>query len=549
MLTELRIANFAIIEEQLITFAPGLNVISGETGSGKSIILNALELILGARPRPHFIRAGADSLEIEAHFDLSRCSAALLEQLPDVARGRELLISRSMNRNGKGRVQINGRLGSVALLEEISQKIITLCSQGQQIRLLEPKYHLELVDSFAANDTALAEYQNLYRVWRGTVERLARAEQDWDSREARRAELAALIEELQRVAPRAGLRDELEERVRRLEGGERIIGGLTELTDGISQDGGARDQLSTALHGLSELARVDRSLAPYLAALQATRTGLDELIKDLEHHAAAVEIDEELLAQQREQLAELARIERKYRSDASGLAAMLERSVAELAELDRLNSPERLRAEEATSHATAQKAARTLSSRRRKAAEQLSAQVGRELAELNMPDAELRVEMEERAELGADGIDSLELIIATNKGEPFKPLRQVASGGELSRIMLVLKKSFQERSGVNVLIFDEVDSGISGGVARAVGEKLRAVAQHSQVICITHLPQVASLADHHLLVDKVVGDRTVSIVKELSSEEKVNEIARMLAGFNITETARESARELLSSKT
>lgn len=547
MLTELHISNFAIIEQQTISFGAGLNVISGETGAGKSIILSAIELILGGRPKAHFIRDGSDALEVQAIFSLEGIEPEVRRSLPDLVEGSELAISRTVNRAGKGKVYLNGRLATVGLLAEVVGRLVNICGQGQHISLLEPSYHLMMVDEFAKNGALRAEYTALYDEWRKALARLEEVEERFARSALRQAELEATIEELESLQLAPGLRDELEGRVRALANAERIMQGCQSIA-GALEDEGVLTQLAAVSGSLHELAKLDQRLLPYCELLGSARAELAELAGDLSSHAAKVELSEEALDELRERLATLARLERKYRCGEEGLIKILELAREERKLLEEGADLDKLRAKLASLEAQACDSAARLGESRRRAADALASQVAAELADLSMTHAKLGARIEP-APLGPSGAEKLELEISTNKGESFKPLRQIASGGELARIMLVLKKIFRERTGVNVLVFDEVDTGISGSVARAVGEKLRALSRFSQVICITHLAQVASLADVHLLVGKKVGERTISIVKELGSEEKVEEIARMLAGYSVTQAARESARELLASKT
>jgi DNA repair protein RecN (Recombination protein N) len=545
MLVELKIANFAIIEEQSVHFGPGLNVLSGETGAGKSIILSALELILGGRPRPHAVRHGADSLEVEALFDLTRVHERTVAELPDCARGDELSIVRSVSASGRGRVYINGRIGTVALLEEIVSRLVNICGQSHHVRLLDPGYHLALLDSFAGNEDLVSEYGRAFGEYRALLERVQSREEDQRRLRARREDLLLTIKELSAVELTEGIRQSLEERVVRLANAERLLAGVQSAGEALTDDQGALNSLRSAIHQLSELGRLDPMLAPIIEQLSSCQVLIREGVRDIDSYAGSLEVDQQQLEQLREQLAEVARLERKYRTNDGGLVALLKEANEELLSLEDESRIELLQEKLRHSHAESQRLAQQLSARRNEAGKELASRIEQELVEVNMKGARLVVELSHLAELAASGSERGEFLLASNRGEALRPLRQIASGGELSRILLVCKKVLRDRSGVNVLVFDEVDTGISGSVARAVGLKLKALAQDSQVLCITHLPQVASLADTHLLVTKIEADRTRSVVRTLSREERITEIARMLAGAEITAAARESARELL----
>lgn len=548
MLVELRIANFAIIDQQSVHFGPGLNVLSGETGAGKSIILSALELILGGRPRPHAVRHGADALEVEALFDLTRVHRETIAELPDCAQGDELSIVRSVSASGRGRVYINGRIGTVALLEEIVSRLVNICGQSHHVRLLDAGYHLALLDSFAGNEELVREFSGAFGEYRALLERVQSREDDRRRLIARREDLLVTVKELSLVELSDGIRQSLEERVLRLANAERLLSGVQAASEALTDDQGAISSLRSAIHQLSELGRVDSTLAPIIEQLSSCQVLLREGVRDIDIYAGSLEVDQQQLEQLREQLAEVARLERKYRTNDAGLVALLREAKEELAELEEGSGAEVLQEKLRQTHARATQLAQQLSKKRHEAGRELAARIEQELAEVNMRAARLVVELSALPELASSGSERGEFLLSSNRGEALRPLRQVASGGELSRLLLVCKKVLRDRSGVNVLVFDEVDTGISGSVARAVGLKLKALSLDSQVLCITHLPQVASLADTHLLVTKIEEDRTRSVVKTLSQEERVTEVARMIAGETITEAARESARELMGSR-
>lgn len=545
MLRELHIRNFAIIEEQCISFEGGLNVLSGETGSGKSIILGALDLVLGGKGKPSLIRSGEESLEVSALLDLKGMAPELISQLPEVAQGEELALSRSLNTNGKGKVYINGRLASVAMLSEIMGRLVNICGQNQHVRLLDPRYHRELIDGFAGNGKLLANYRDLYREFRRLEKLLSNFEEAKQKKLRRLEELQGVVEDLGNMKIYAGVREQLESEVKRLANGEKLLAAVQAMTALFDEEPGIYTSIKGLEGQLSELNRLDEAVAPLAELFAAASTNLEEFDRELRRFASSIELNETLLNEKRDELASIAALERKYRTNDAGLADLLEQSRAELKDLDASSDEATLRAEREKIFTELSATAEKLASARRSASEKIAKQVSRELEELNMKGATLKVHFE-RENFGADGSDRIEMRISTNKGEPLKALREIASGGELSRILLVLKKILREQSGVNVLVFDEVDSGISGSVARAVGEKLRALSGHSQVICITHLAQIASLADAHLLVEKQIGKRTTSVVRPLTKNERVEEIARMLSGHTITDATRKSARELMA---
>ena len=552
MLLEISISNFAIIEQQSVTFGPGLNVVSGETGAGKSILLHAIELLLGGRPRPHVLRTGADSAVVEALFSLDSLPEHIRRSLPDIIEGDELVLSRSISASGRNKVYINGKLGSVTLLEEVVSKIINICGQNSHVKLLNPSFHRELLDGFAENEALLIRYTEAFELWHSSSEKLRQFEDGIQKSVLRRAELEFIVEELGAFALRPGIRGALEAEIKKLSHSESLLRGIQGIENILDADEG----LFTSLHRVSgmigDLERIDPAVSQLRAVFDSGERELTEFERELKRYAGRIDVNESRIAELREELAEVARLERKYRCDDSTLCELLQKSRSELSMVDGSLSVDTLRTEVERNRIAVEQLAGELTKRRLAASKTLSKNVERELSEVSMPGVSLTLSHVEK-NLGADGKDQLEFLIATNKGEEAKPLRQVASGGELSRIMLVLKKVLRERTGVNVLVFDEVDTGISGAVARAVGEKLRALSEGSQVLCITHLPQVASLADHHILVEKSevkVGReiRTVSTIRVLEQKDRIDEIARMLSGKEITVASKESALELLGAR-
>jgi len=551
MLTELQISNFAIIEHQSVTFSPGLNVITGETGAGKSIILHAIELILGGRPKAHMLRTGATEAEVQALFNLEGLPQSVIDELPDMARAQELVISRTIG-EGRSKVYINGRLGTVSLLEEIVSKFVNICGQNQHVRLLNASYHLQLLDGYAKNETLLGKYGAVFNDWKQLTTSLKEHERALARSVARKSELEDTVLDLKKAGLKPGLRDELEATIKRLSNSESLIGGAQEILGAFSEEGGLASQLQRLSSLLHDLQRVDPRLYEIGALFSSAKTELDEFDRDLKRYVGSVEVNDDLLSNLRDTLADIARLHRKYRTGDDGLIELLSRSEKELSIIDGSIDLEELKRQADQKFSQLRSLALELTQKREKAGNALGRVVEAELSELSMKGTILSVAID-RIDFGPLGQDSAQFLISTNKGESAKPLRQVASGGELSRIMLVLKKVLKDQTGVNVLVFDEVDTGVSGSVARAVGEKLQQLAAGSQVICITHLPQVASLADQHLLVAKretsnKSGKRTVSEIRILSSEDRVDEVARMLAGHEITNATRVTAQELLGKR-
>jgi DNA repair protein RecN (Recombination protein N) len=379
----------------------------------------------------------------------------------------------------------------------------------------------------------------------GRLEQLKKAD---ESSAHKRDELIQITEEIGSLPHlKAGRRRELEAEIKRIGNSERLILTGQKTLQLLSGEDGLTSSLKEVSSALGEMARLDPSTEKIARDFESVRESLANSEFAVTRYVDGLDLDAGSLEQLREELSELARLERKYRVDDAGLAEYLVKAQSELQRLGAGSNISALEKEAAELFAVVQKRGKELRVARQKAAKQLEVAVSKDLAELAMGDASLEVRFG-HIEPTAHGIDRVEFAISTNKGEPVGSLAQIASGGELSRVMLVLKKILREQSGVNVLIFDEVDAGISGGVARSVGRMLKAISSQSQVLCITHLPQVASLSDKHFLVQKEVGERTLTVVKALTDGEKVDEIARMLSGFKITDASRASARELIESR-
>jgi DNA repair protein RecN (Recombination protein N) len=544
VLTELQISNFAIIENQSIRFEEGLNVLTGETGSGKSIILSALELILGGRSSIQNIKTGHESLEVHAHFDLSKLSPEKIAELPDIAQTEELAVSRVLSKNGRGKVYINGAISTVGVLQEIGNRFINICSQSQQIKLLLPEFHLELLDGFLQEQSLREEYKIAFQKWSEKNKELLELQKSYADKEARQIWLEETVSELSSIEIHAGMRTSLEEQYKKYSLKTKLQDSLQRAQQSFEDEDGLLSALSKAMHTISDLCKIETGYSDALESLTKANEYIFDADKFLKKKS--IDLSEDDLEELSEKLTILSRLERKHKCDDAALEKLLAASKEELILLSNSESLLKRASEVSALQATAEKLAQTLSQKRSFAAKKLADQVSKELSELNMSGAKLSVSIKKK-ELSLLGIDDVEFLLSSNPGEPPKPLRAIASGGELSRIMLVLKKILRDRSGVNVLVFDEVDTGISGGVARAVGQKLKTLSKDSQVICITHLPQVASYADHHLLVEKLGTKKVTTSVRELNKKnERVEEIARMLSGFEVTASSKKSAEELIA---
>jgi len=569
MLTTLRITGFAVVDQVEVRFGPGLNVLTGETGAGKSLLVGALHLVLGGRMSADLLREGADEASVEALFELPADHPALarLEAAGVPARAAaedgvaELLVRRVVSRAGRGRVFVNGTLCTVAILEGALRGVVDVTGQHEHVSLLDPATHLDLLDAFAGAG-APGGLRSRYRESFDALAALVREERalaDDEGERVRRADyLTFQLEELETVDPQPGEDATLDQERKVLAGAARLAEaarGAEALAYG--EEGSAAERIGQALRALQDAATLDPRLEETLALLRSAAAEVDEAGRALSRYAGAMAGDPERLAEVDDRIAALRGLARKH---GGSLEAALSRREAMKAELAGLAGAEGRRGEVA--RAVAERAreasliAGELGRERRKAAQAFCKAVAGELTGLAMSRCRVEVAFSEPAgaievageKLGAAGAETGEILIAPNPGEPARPLARVASGGELSRVLLAVKRALSRVDPVRSYVFDEVDAGIGGAVAEAVGRALTDVARDRQVICVTHLPQVAAFADRHARVEKrVAGGRTTTGVVPLEGEgERRAEVARMLAGQTVTASALEHAAALIS---
>ncbi len=567
MLTTLRISGFAIVDAVEVRFGPGLNVLTGETGAGKSILVNALHLVLGGRMSGEVLRDGAEEAVVEALFELpaghpvlARLAAAGLVDAEDAsAKGdaRELLVRRVAARGGRGRALVNGALCTVSMLEQALRGAVDISGQHEHVSLLDASTHLELLDAHAGLDaTPLLRY----RAAHAALAALAREREALSADEgerARRADyLAFQLAELDRVDPKPGELEALDEERRVLASAEKLRDAARAAEAlAYGEEGSASERVAQAARALADAAALDRRLEPTLALLRSASVEIEEAGRELGRYADAVGGDPERLAAVEDRLEGLRALARKHGS----LDAAVARRVEMKDELSRLRGGgERLGELEGEIAARGRDAlalARELSRARAEAAREFASCVRGELDALAMGRCRIEVALlppesgvaVDGAVLGASGAERAEILIAPNPGEPPRPLARIASGGELSRILLAVKRTLSRKDPVATYVFDEVDAGIGGAVAEAMGRVLSEVSHGRQVICVTHLPQVAAFADRHLRVEKRVGGgRTRAAVEVLDGpEDRRREVARMIAGATITESALGHAAALI----
>jgi DNA repair protein RecN (Recombination protein N) len=560
MLLELNIRNFAIIEEAHLEFGAGLNVLSGETGAGKTIILNALGLLLGSRASPDMIRAGEKDAVVEGLFELEGEAAMpeLAARKPDGGR-RELLVRRVIAEGGgRSRVTIDGELATVQILGKIGASLVQVYGQHEQHSLMRAESHREILDRYANLDDELASYRDRYV----RAEEIRSRLQELNQRERERANLLELARfratELERAGLIAGEDEALSRERTVLSNAGKLASAALETEQALyGDDGAATDTVARAEARLVEAAALDPKLGDALDMIKSARANLEEAARTLGAYASRIEADPARLEEIDNRLQELTRLKRKYGGSIDAALETLERSRVEIGELEGIGES-KAQVEAGMTAALNEIAAHAnkLSSIRRRAAADLGRKMEAELKSLGMrsPGFEPRLGAlgpddagftHGGVALGPFGIDTVEFHLSPNVGQPAMPLLRIASGGELSRVMLALKRLEAQRRGVATMIFDEVDAGIGGAVAQVVGRKLKQLSRFHQILCVTHLAQIAAFADRHLTVEKEERrGSTRSRVAVLEPGDRTEEIARMLGG-EVSEKFRRAARELL----
>ena len=547
-LRELTVENLALVESVRLSLEPGFTVLTGETGAGKSLVVDAVALALGARASSDQVRAGSDAALVEAVFD---APVALDDDpLADVVAAGEgvVIVRREVGGEGRSAVRVNDRAVTVGGLATLGARLGEIHGQHDQQRLLEPARQLALLDGFGGHDTLLAAVAGVHRTWRATV--AASAEMMTDAHElARRVELLRhQVDEITSAAPRSGEDAELEAQLRAAEHAETIARSATEAVNALREDAGAGDALAAAERALVAAAQHDERFGPMADRAAALAAEASELARDAAAASEGVELDPAARALAEERLALLYDLRRKYGDSIEAVVAFGETSAAELQRLENQEGErELLRAREVEERAALDAAAAALSAARRAAADRLSTAVNLELPPLGLPGGAFGVDLDV-VDAGPSGADRVVFTFAPNPGEPSRPLGRIASGGEASRVALALKVVLAAADETPLLVFDEVDAGVGGRNASALGERLKRLSAHHQVLCVTHLPQVAAHADAHLVVGKrVAGGRTTTEIRALGAEERAAELAAMLGGEGAREEAQAAAEALLRS--
>ncbi len=575
MLTLLKIKNIALIDSLEVEFGGGLNLLTGETGSGKSIIVDSLGALTGERVSNDLIKEGEQTATIEGLFLLPRSEdlAAIFDESGVESEDAELIVRRELSISGKNRVFLNNQLVTQGLLKRIGAFLVDIHGQGEQASLFDPATHLEMLDAFAGVDDELAKTSDAYRQWSKTRKELDELRRDESDKLQLLDILKFQVDEIGRAGLKPGEDVELEDEKRRLNNVEKLSG----LSDDAykllyEQDESTLATLEKASRKIGELAEFDSGFAEYREPLETTRAVLEDLATTARDFRNHIEFSPARLEEIETRLAEIARVGRKYGGTVESALAHLSESARRLESIEMAEFREKeLEKQLATERELYIEAGTALHNKRIAAASKFEKEVTTNLKTVALEKAQFEVRIDgpdaaggnasvnDRAAIDDNGglpdsrfslrgFDRIEFFFSANPGESPKPMAKVASGGEASRLMLILKTTAKTREAEKSAVFDEIDAGIGGRVAEAVGIKLKQLAQTQQVLCVTHQAQVAAIADRHFAVEKSMSrNKTTIAIRELTREERVEEIARMLAGETITESARKHAAEMIES--
>ncbi|WJY28425.1 MULTISPECIES: DNA repair protein RecN [Sporosarcina] len=554
MLSELSIKNFAIIEALDVSFEEGLTVLTGETGAGKSIIIDAVQLVAGGRGSVEFIRHGTKKAELEAMFSIPDADHPVFRKMQEFGIEAEegtIILRRELNLNGKTTCRVNGKLVTIAILREIGSQLIDIHGQHENQELMHQKQHIHLLDAFAGQPfkSSMKSYSGLYEDYVKLRKKLSLASEN-EQQIAQRIDLYSFqLREIDEASLQAGEEESLESERLKLQHFHRLFDRLTSAYDALQGDSHALDLLGNAMSDLEDAASVDKDLAGFAETAGESFYSLQDIAHDIKVIIDEMEYEPNRLETVEDRLALITSLKRKYGSSIEDILLYRDKIADKLDEL--VNRDGRIEKEqEKLKHLRAdlEIEAGELSEIRNQSAKMLEEAIMEQLRQLHMEKAvfQVRIDRKEAGTFDYNGFDDVAFYISTNVGEPMKPLVKVASGGELSRVMLGLKTIFSKHQGITSIIFDEVDTGVSGRVAQAIAEKIAAVARNSQVLCISHLPQVAAMADHHYLIQKEVTDeRTRTSIRDVMEDERTRELSRMLSGAEVTPLTLRHADELL----
>ena len=550
MLSELYIENLAVIEKATIDFSDKLNVFTGETGAGKSILINGINAILGQRVTKDIVRTGTDKAVISALFtDIGDNVLQVLDELGISAEDGLHLLTREIRSDVVSDARVNSRAVNVSVLKAIGETLVTIHGQHDNQILMAPERHIEILDSYAESEALIEDYHSSFRELQSIAKKINKIKTEQSKKEFRMAELADIVEEINALNIHEGEDKEIEAELNISKNAVAISEALymaKQLLSGDDDTDGAVEMTQRASKSVEEYTDIMTEISPIYDRLSSAAIEMEDISEEIGSLLDSLDIDPKRYDYLNQRSDELRRIMKKYGPELDDVLTTLENSQNELDELSGAEqSLDELNKEKERLLAEVSKKAKVLSDHRKKAGERFVSQVTEELEFLNMPKVKLVVQ-QKTGKLTINGMDSIEFLISANLGEEPKPIAKIASGGELSRIMLALKNVIAEKDSIGTLIFDEIDTGVSGRAAQKIGIKLKQISRLRQVLCVTHLAQMAVMADNHLLIEKnIQGDRTVTTVRTLDHEQRKYEIARIMGGENITELMLENAEQYL----
>lgn len=550
MLSELYIENLAVIEKATIDFSDKLNVFTGETGAGKSILINGINAILGQRVTKDIVRTGTDKAVISALFtDIGDNVLQVLDELGISAEDGQLFLTREIRSDGGSVARVNSRAVNVSVLKAIGETLVTIHGQHDNQILMAPERHIEILDSYAESEALIEDYHSSFRELQSIAKKINKIKTEQSKKEFRMAELADIVEEINSLNIHEGEDKEIEAELNISKNAVAISEALymaKQLLSGDDDTDGAVEMTQRASKSVEGYTDIMTEISPIYDRLSSAAIEMEDISEEIGSLLDSLDIDPKRYDYLNQRSDELRRIMKKYGPELDDVLTTLENSQNELDELSGAEqSLDELNKEKERLLAEVSKKAKALSDHRKKAGERFVSQVTEELEFLNMPKVKLVVQ-QKTGKLTINGMDSIEFLISANLGEEPKPIAKIASGGELSRIMLALKNVIAEKDSIGTLIFDEIDTGVSGRAAQKIGIKLKQISRLRQVLCVTHLAQMAVMADNHLLIEKnIQGDRTVTTVRTLDHEQRKYEIARIMGGENITELMLENAEQYL----
>lgn len=550
MLSELYIENLAVIEKATIDFSDKLNVFTGETGAGKSILINGINAILGQRVTKDIVRTGTDKAVISALFtDIGDNVLQVLDELGISAEDGQLFLTREIRSDGGSVARVNSRAVNVSVLKAIGETLVTIHGQHDNQILMAPERHIEILDSYAESEALIEDYHSSFRELQSIAKKINKIKTEQSKKEFRMSELADIVEEINTLNIHEGEDKEIEAELNISKNAVAISEALymaKQLLSGDDDTDGAVEMTQRASKSVEGYTDIMTEISPIYDRLSSAAIEMEDISEEIGSLLDSLDIDPKRYDYLNQRSDELRRIMKKYGPELDDVLTTLENSQNELDELSGAEqSLDELNKEKERLLAEVSKKAKALSDHRKKAGERFVSQVTEELEFLNMPKVKLVVQ-QKTGKLTINGMDSIEFLISANLGEEPKPIAKIASGGELSRIMLALKNVIAEKDSIGTLIFDEIDTGVSGRAAQKIGIKLKQISRLRQVLCVTHLAQMAVMADNHLLIEKnIQGDRTVTTVRTLDHEQRKYEIARIMGGENITELMLENAEQYL----